>query len=141
MRFKYSICDPLEKEIIYTEQKINANQVLALVEEYPWVEKLNVSEQHGTLPHFSPSLNFKNEDNAQEFCLTAHFNQNNILEFSIWYSRPIKTKVCFGLFGEKEKIVVSDAWDFLLEDALVYLKYFVKGQYEELERFYLNLYK
>ena len=137
MRFTYSICDPSENEILFKNDKITADQAIKIAREYPWLEKLDISEKniHANV-HFSPSLNFKNENSDKEFGITAHYNPNRELEFSLWYKRVVKTKALFGLFGEKEKIVVSDAWDYLLQDTLVYLQYFLDEEYERIESLY-----
>ena len=70
------------------------------------------------------------------FCLTAAFDKNEKLEFSLWYNRPKKVKILFGLLGEKEKMVVDDYWSLNFEDSMMYLEYFVNGNYSKIEKLY-----
>lgn len=82
--------------------------------------------------HYNPSLDFTCIENGKSFCLTANYDKNQNLEFSLWYNRPI----LFGLLGEKEKMVVDDIWGFSLEKSLDYLEHFVNGNYSIIEKLY-----
>ncbi|WP_405567126.1 hypothetical protein [Polaribacter sp. Asnod6-C07] len=137
MNFKYSICHPEKEDIEYINSPISEKEVLEIAENYPWIEKLKFSD---TLKQenvqYSPSLDFTNIENKKSFCLTAGYDKNGKLEFSLWYSRPKKVKVLFGLLGEKEKMVVDDFWSLNFENSLKYLEHFVNGNYSTIEKLY-----
>jgi hypothetical protein len=44
--------------------------------------------------------------------------------------------VLFGLFGEKEKMVVDDVWSINLEKSLKYLAHFVNGNHSLVEELF-----
>lgn len=131
MNFKYSICHPDKSEIEYLNNPLSKEKVIEIAKNYPWKEKLNVKGDY-----YNPSLDFTNIKNNRSFCLTASFNENNDLEFSLWYNRPKKIKVLFGLLGEKEKMQVDDFWSLNLNDSIKYLEYFVNENYSQLEKLY-----
>mgnify|MGYP000566095629 CR=1 FL=1 len=131
MNFKYSICHPNKSNIEYKNDLISLEEVLKIAKNYPWLEQLKIKGEE-----YNPSLDFTNIQNNQSFCLTAHLNNDNSLEFSLWYNRPKRVKILLGLFGEKEKMVVDDIWSFSLEDSIKYLEHFVEGRYLDLEELY-----
>lgn len=135
--FKYSICHPDKEEIEYKNKPISEIEVLDIAENYPWEEKLKLTESliNGIL-YFNPSLDFTCIENGRSFCLTANYGKNMQLEFSLWYNRPKKKKSFMGIFGEKEKMFVDDIWGFSLNQSLKYLKYFIQGNYSLVEELY-----
>ena len=137
MTYKYSICHPEKENIEYHSNPISGNEVRKIAENYPWIEKLKFS--HSLNPeniYYSPSLDFTCIENGKSFCLTANYDKKQNLEFSLWYNRPKKVKVLFGLLGEKEKMVVDDVWGFSLEKSLNYLEHFVNGNHSIIEKLY-----
>jgi hypothetical protein len=44
--------------------------------------------------------------------------------------------VLFGLFGEREKMVVDDVWSFDFNDSINYLEMFVEGKYNTIEKLF-----
>ncbi|KIA97236.1 hypothetical protein OA93_14975 [Flavobacterium sp. KMS] len=137
MLFKYSICHPDKKDIEYRNNAISGNDVLKIAEDYPWIQQLNLSESiNQNEVYYSPSLDFNCIKNGQSFCLTAIYDEQKKLAFSIWYNRPKKVKVLFGLFGESEKMIVDDYWSLNFDDALKFLQYFVEGKHQEIEKLY-----
>ncbi|WP_191860496.1 hypothetical protein [Hanstruepera ponticola] len=137
MTYKYSICHPEKENIEYLNKPISGNEVRKIAENYPWIEKLKFSDSlKPESIHYSPSLDFTCIENGKSFCLTANYDKNQNLEFSLWYNRPKKVKVLFGLLGEKEKMVVDDVWGFSLEKSLTYLEHFVNGNHSMIERLY-----
>lgn len=131
MSFKYSVCYPNKSNIEYFNTPISKIEVLDIAKNDPWEEQLNIN---GT--NYNPSLDFTSLKSERSFCLTAHFNKNKGVEFSLWYNRPKKVKILFGLFGEKEKMIVDDIWSFNIKDAITYLQYFVDENYLEIEKLY-----
>jgi hypothetical protein len=75
-------------------------------------------------------------ENGRSFCLTAGLSDLQDLEFSLWYHRPKKVTVFFGLFGKEDKMVTDDFWSVSFEEAMKYLKYFVDENYTAIERLY-----
>jgi hypothetical protein len=139
MTFKYSICHPDKEEIEYQDNSISGNKVLEIAKNYPWIEKLKFSDSlNQKNVYYSPSLDFTCIENRKSFCLTANFDKIENLEFSLWYNRPKKVKVLFGLLGEKKKMVVDDIWSINLDKSLKYLEYFVNGNYSLIEELYNN---
>lgn len=137
MTYKYSICYPDKKEIEYRNTPIFGKEVIEIAENYPWIDKLNFSDTlHQEEVHYSPSIDFTCIQNGVSLGLTAHFGKDKNLEFSLWYNRPKKVKLLFGLFGKKEKMLVDDAWSFSLEESILYLKYFINGDYSKIESLY-----
>lgn len=137
MTFKYSICHPEKKDIEYRDSLISENKVIEIARNYPWDEKLKLSDSLNQQDiYFSPSLDFTCTENGKSFCLTANYGKNENLEFSLWYNRPKKIKVLFGLLGEKEKMTVDYIWSINFDKALKYLKYFVNGNHSLIEELY-----
>jgi hypothetical protein len=137
MTFKYSICHPQKEDIEYKNNPISEKEVLEISKNYTWIEKLKFSDTlNPENVCYSPSLDFTNIKNGKSFCLTAGYDKNGKLEFSLWYNRPKKVKVLFGLLGEKEKMVVDDFWSLNFEESMKYLEYFVNGNYSKIEKLY-----
>ncbi|WP_225035166.1 hypothetical protein [Winogradskyella sp. SM1960] len=139
MTFKYSICHPEKENIEYKNNPISGNEVLKIASNYPWINKLKVF--HTLIReniNYNPSLDFTCIETGKSFCLTANFDENEQLEFSLWYNRPQKTKILFGLLGEKEKMVVDEIWSNSFNKSIKYLKHFVNGNYTVVEELYNN---
>ena len=137
MLYKYSICYPDKEEIEYRNKPISADEVLTIAKSYPWLDQLKLSKSlNQNKIYYSPSLDFNCIENGKSFCLTANYNDKEQLEFSLWYNRPKKVKVLFGLLGEKEKMVVDDFWSFDFNKAIEYLEYFINGNYQRIEELY-----
>jgi len=137
MKYKYSICHPDKEKIEYIDSPISGSEVLTIAKNYNWIEQLELFD---SLDHnkvcYSPSLDFKCLNNNRSFCLTAEINKNKQIEFSLWYNRPKKVKIFFGLLGETEKMIVDDVYGFSFDDAIKYLEYFINGQYNIIEDLY-----
>jgi hypothetical protein len=137
MTFKYSICHPEKEDIEYRKSPISGNEVLKIAENYTWIEKLKFLDSLNPEDiHYNPSIDFTCIENGKSFCLTANYDKNKNLEFSLWFNRPKKIKVLFGLLGEKEKMVVDDIWSINFEKSLKYLEHFVNGNHSLIEELY-----
>jgi len=137
MSYKYSICYPDKEEIEYRNNPISADEVLNIAKNYPWLEQLKFSDSlDQNKVYYSPSLDFNCIEDGKSFCLTANYNDKEQLEFSLWFNRPKKVKVLFGLLGEKEKVVVDDVWSFDFNKAIKYLEHFVNRKYQIIEELY-----
>ena len=137
MLYKYSICYPNTENIEYKETPISGNEVLDIARNYPWMEQLKISESMDQdKVCYSPSLDFNCIDDGRSLGLTVILNNNNEMEFSLWYNRPKRVKILFGLLGEKEEMVVDDIWQFDLNTAIKYLEHFVNSDYQIIEDLY-----
>lgn len=138
MSYKYSICYPDKAEIEYKNALFSSDEVLLIAQNYPWLDQLNVMQKlDENKVYYNPSLNFTSAKDGKSFGLTANYSTSNQLEFSLWYNRPKKVKVLFGLLGEKEKMDVDDVWQIDFETAIKYLKHFLDGKFQTVE----NLFK
>ena len=134
MSYTYSICYPDKAKIEYRTSIISSDEVLNIAKNYPWLEQLNLLEKlDGNDVCFNPSLNFTSTKDGKSFGLTANYSESKQLEFSLWYNRPKRVKVLFGLLGTKEKMDVGDVWHIDFETALKYLKHFLDGEFEIVE--------
>jgi hypothetical protein len=137
MTYRYSICHPEKEKIEYIDSPISGSEVLSIAKNYPWVKQLQLSDSlDQSKVYYSPSLDFTSINNGQSFCLTADYDKNKQLQFSLWYNRPKKVKVLFGLLGTTEKMVVDDVWGYSFEDAIKYLEHFVDRNYRLVEALY-----
>jgi len=139
MTYKYSICHVDKEAIEYRNNPISDSEVISIAKSYPWVEKLNDSDKLKLEEtYYSPSLDFVCIENSISLGLTAQYDKNKNLEFSLWYNRPKKVKILFGLLGDKEKMVVDDYWCLNFNDTIKYLEYFVAGNYQKIETLFTN---
>ena len=137
MNFKYSICHPDKEEIEYLNTPISGKEVLEIAKNYPWLEKLKFSDSLKPEDvYYSPSIDFNCIETGISFCLTADYGENESVVFSLWFNRPKKVKILFGLLGEKEQMVVDDTWAVDFDTSIKYLKHFVQGNYDFIEELY-----
>jgi len=137
MTYKYSICHPDKEKIEYIDPPISGSEVLTIAKNYEWIKQLELTDLlDQDKVCYSPSLDFTCIENGYSFCLTAGFDKNQNLEFSLWYNRPKKVKVLFGLLGESTRMIVDDVWGFSFDEAIKYLEYFVDKNYSVVERLY-----
>lgn len=137
MQFTYSICYPDKEDIEYRNTPISGKEVMDIARSYPWVAQLELSDSMDQEKvSYSPSLDFKCIDTGRSFSLTANYNEKKDLSFSLWYNRPKKVKVLFGLLGETERMKVDNVWGHSFIDAIKYLQYFVNGNYQLIEELY-----
>lgn len=136
MTYNYSICHPDKEVIEYPSKLLNREEVVEFTRNYPWKEQLDLCDE---LPNekvfYSPSLDFKATQMQSSFGLTADY-ENGTVFFSLWYNRPKKVKILFGLFGQAERMVVDDVASFTLEEAINYLEHFMNGNYVIIEELY-----
>ncbi len=110
---------------------------MEIAKNYPWIEKIKFYDSLKQEDiYYSPSLDFNCIETGKSFCLTAHTDENKNLEFSLWYARPKKIKVLFGLFGEISRMVVDDVYPINFDQSLKYLDHFVNGNYSIIEELY-----
>lgn len=136
MYYKHSICHPENPEIEYPDKKLTAEQVREIARKYPWKQEL---QKLKTLPpdkiNYSPSVDFTNVQDHHSLCLTAEGEPDNF-RFSVFYNRPVKRKVLFGLLGEKVVMEVIDK-PFNVQGAFRLLELFLKQEYGSIEKAYM----
>ena len=134
MKYQYSICHPDKYDIEYPTETLDRYQVKDMVETYPWLKILKSMEKMPSDKiNYSPSLDFTNIKSNHSFCLTAELKDEKI-EFSLWYNRPIKSKILFGLLGYSTVLKVVDKWSFNKESAFENLQLFLDKNYISLEK-------
>lgn len=137
MAFIYSICYPDNENTAFFNTPISGNEVLSIAKNYDWINQIKLTETLDQKDIFyCPSIDFKCLDDQRSFCLTADLNEKKELEFSLWYNRPKKVKILFGLLGEIEKMRVDDVWQYSFEEAIKYLQHFVNKNYQVIEELY-----
>lgn len=137
--YTYSICHPNKKEIEYKKEILSAKNVLEIAKNYRWIEQLEFSDGLSKESnYYNPSLDFTCIQDGKSFCLTADYNEEKELEFSLWYNRPKNVKILFGLLGRKEKMVLDDVWSINFQTALQYLQYFLEENYEKVEKLFMK---
>jgi hypothetical protein len=100
MNFRATFCDPFKAGIIELGN-IQKDKIIETFENTPWVDFLRKMESAKEDEIFySPSLEIENKDNKHGLSISAVGVPNNY-EFYIFYKRPKKIKILFGL---KEKI-------------------------------------
>ncbi len=133
MHFKITVCHPDQKEIEVFPKLLNADETLIFFKHFPWQEKLNLLESMENEDiHYQPSVRFMH-NSGKSLEMTAD-SDHKPYGFSLWYDRPVKVKVFFGLMGEKVKNQVIDEWGFNPATAQEHLETFLDGKYEELEK-------
>ena len=133
MHYKITVCYPDQKEIEEFPKLLNAEEALTFFKHFPWQEKVDLQESMDyNKVHYNPSVRFTHSS-GRSLEMTAD-SEKKPYGFSLWYERPVKVKVFFGLMGEKEKNQVIDKWDFDPATAEKHLETFLDGKYEEVEK-------
>lgn len=100
MNFRATFCDPFKADIIELGN-IQKDKIIETFENTPWIDflrKMELAKEDEIF--FSPSLEIENKDTKHGLSISAVGAPNNY-EFYIFYKRPKKIKLFFGL---KEKI-------------------------------------
>jgi hypothetical protein len=103
MNFRASFCDPFNREVIEFGD-IPEDHVIDKFENTPWVdflEKMQSAKEREIF--YSPSLEIENKETKHGLSISAVGTPTEY-EFYIFYKRPKKVKVLFGL---KEKLIAN----------------------------------
>ena len=112
MKFKLSICHPDKENIETLAQTLNSKEAEDFFNEYPWAEQLELLDKMNQEDvHYSPSVRFTNTTDNISSEMTAESTNGNIF-LSLWFERPIMTKILFGPLGEKKKMKLIEKWGF-----------------------------
>lgn len=137
MTFKYSVCHPEREEIEYLNTPISKEQVLEIAKKHPWLDRLKFADEYDQNKiYYSPSLDFTCLEDNRSLGLTAHFDKDKELEFSLWYTRRKEVKILFGLLGKRMQTAVDDKWELSPAQAYDYLEKFTDGKYYQIEKLY-----
>ena len=133
-QFRYSICEPLNPEII-EKGTIDKNQIVALFKNYDWEDFLKQAEKAMEKDiYYSPSLEFENLITKHGLCFSAIGAPNNP-EFLVFYKRPKKVKKWFGFGKEKlnEHYMSELNATQTIEEATVYLQALIDNRLDYLD--------
>lgn len=134
MIYKLSICHPDNENIENLTKTFSSNEAQTFFNKYPWKEQLELLDnmnQEDVI--YSPSIRFTNTTNNISLEMTAELNEGNI-SFSLWFERPVMTKILFGLFGKKEKMKLTEKYGFDHASSKKHLEDFLNQKYNDLER-------
>ena len=112
---------------------VPVREAKVIFERHPWqaeIDKQNAMDH--SLVEYQPSVKFTETEGQRSFELTAEAEGDKYM-FAIWYERPVKKKVLFGLLGEKMMWDSVDSGLFTTEEAGEILSLFVAGEYEAVE--------
>jgi len=104
MNYRASFCDPLKPEIIEIGD-IPKNEIMKLFDKIPWTEylsKMKTAKQSEI--YYSPSLEIENKDNKNGLSVSAIDGT----EWYIFYKRPKRVKMFFGLFEKMDNNYFTD---------------------------------
>lgn len=134
MKYKISICHPDKKKIEILPNELDRKKALAFFNEYPWMEQLAfLDSMKQEEVQYSPSIRFTNTSNNISLEMTAD-SKDGKLFFSLWFERPVRTKILFGLLGKKDKMKLTDKWGFDHASSKQHLAAFLDENYNEVER-------
>ena len=134
VKFKISICHPDDENIETLVKTFSSKEAQDFFEEYPWTEQLELLDKMNQDDvQYSPSVRFTNTANNISLEMTAESKDGNIF-FSLWFERPVMTKILFGLLGEKEKMKLIEKWGFDHSSSKKHLESFLNQKYNDVER-------
>ena len=133
MKYKISICHPDNEEIEILSKTHSHQEAQEFFDNYPWIEQLDLLDKMNQEEvQYSPSVRFTNTINNISLEMTAE-SKDGKLFFSLWYERPVMTKILFGLLGKKDKMKLIDKWGFDDVSSREHLEAFLGGKYNEVE--------
>ena len=95
--FRYSICDPFEKEPIEMGE-IEKNEITDVLDRVPWTNLIEkIHEAGDSNVHFSPSIEFENKSNMHGLTISIVADG----DFYIFYKRPKLVSKLFGIIKVK----------------------------------------
>lgn len=121
--FRYRICKPSQPEAVEltTIERTDYFFIFNLV---PWLKLLsevNEAEVKGKKIYYSPSLEIENK--STKHCLSISIVGNTRqYEFYIFYKRPEKRKILFGLLQMLDEHYLTERTNQTMEDALLAIK-------------------
>lgn len=121
MNYRASFCDPFQKEIIELGD-ISKDDIIEKFEKTPWSDFLmRMGNAQESEIYFSPSLEIENKDTKNALSISA-VGYSEKYEFYIFYKRPKKIKLFFGLKEKVNQDYISDKTGQTTQDVLDCLK-------------------
>lgn len=131
--FKHTICYPDQSKIERPEKLLDKNEAFELAKNYPWLSQVQLMNgMPSDDVYYSPSLEFIETIEGRSLTLTAEL-ENDELDFSLWYIRPIEIKVFFGLLGKNTRKKGINKWSVSLEESLNCLELFLDKKFDAVE--------
>lgn len=132
MNFRASFCDPFKPEIIELGD-IQTEYILDKFENTPWADYLRQMESAKEEEIFySPSLEIENKDTRHGLAISV-LGKPDDFEFYIFYKRPKKVKVLFGLKEKLKEDYLTDKTGQTKQDVLDCLNALIRNDTEFLE--------
>jgi hypothetical protein len=131
MSFRASFCDPFNPQIIELGD-IPKERIIEKFENIPWADflrKMAATKQEDLF--YSPSLEIENKETGHALSVSA-VGEPNQYEFFIFYKRPKKVKIFFGLKEKIDENYVSDKTGQTKQDALDCLNALIQDNTEYL---------
>lgn len=130
--FRYSICEPLNPEIIEKGQ-IDQKQIVKTFQEFPWgkylADSANAKENE---IYYAPSLEFENTSNKNGLTASAVGDPGNF-EFYLFYKRPKMESKLFGLIKKLDENYISDVTGQTEKDVIECLNALIRDDVSFLE--------
>lgn len=126
MKFNVSFCDPFSPDIIQLGD-FSQEQIIPEFEKINWSEYLErMANAEQSEIHYSPSFEIDNPINKNALSISAVGDPNKY-EFYIFYKRPKKIKLLFGLIGKLNEGYISDITGQTKQDAIDCLNALIKN--------------
>src|SRR5690606_38719851 len=105
--YRHSYCEPFKSEVIELGD-VDEREIIERFNQLPWDAIMaKMAEVDEAEIHFSPSLEF--EDKVTKHGLTiSGVGDKKLEEFYLFYRRPKKVKLLFGLFERDVKNYETD---------------------------------
>ncbi len=132
LTFSVAFCDPLQPDMIALGE-MSSNTIIAYFEKIDWnayLQKMQQAEQDDI--HYSPLLELKNEANGHIISVSA-VGEPYQHEFNIFYERPKKVKVFFGLIQQTDQAYMTDITEQNQKSVIDCLNALINNDFEYLD--------
>ena len=131
MKFRASFCDPFSPDIVELGD-ISQDEIINKFENINWRDYLermqNVKENE---IHYSPSFEVENKETRHGLDISA-VGDPSTYEFYVFYRRPKKVKVLFGLTERRSQNYITEITGQTKDDVLKCLDALIKDDTEYL---------
>jgi len=112
---------------------VSAEEALQFFDRFPWATQVELFSQINSEDLYHPlTICFNHVANGRSLDTIADTDRQPF-GLSRWYVGPVRTKLLFGLLGEKEKTKFVDRWDLDLDTTRSHLGTFLEEKYDLLE--------
>ncbi len=128
MTFKASFCDPFKSDIIEYGM-VESDKIMDAFDKIPWLQLLTkMKAAKDSEIHYSPSFEIENTTNNHGLSLSALDGG----EWYIFYKRPKKVKLLFGLIERLNKNYLTEVHGQTEKDAKECMKALINNDLEYL---------